>query len=162
MSSGTKFERLNLVLVAAADATNTIDASVASPCATNAMLGATSDPAINKIATSVRVVMSSYAKFEHPDHVTAADGIKMADTHGSAYDTTALSAIITPMPVLAHMIGGAINSAVVNLVRPSQHAAIDDPVTMLLMIGLSTAGLDTIIRIVDSAKKMAIGVIKVV
>ena len=46
------------------------------------------------------------------------------------------------------MIDKAINSAMVNLVRPSQHAATDDPVTMILLIGLSTAALATVIRIV--------------
>ena len=72
----------------------------------------------------------------------------MADTHGSVYDTTAFNAITASMPVLAQMIGGAINSAVVNLVRPSPHAAVDDPVTMLIIICLSTAALAAIIRIV--------------
>ena len=41
-----------------------------------------------------------------------------------------------------------INLTMVNLMRPSQHAATDDPVTMILLIGLSTAALAAVHRIV--------------
>ena len=72
----------------------------------------------------------------------------MPETHDSTHGTTVFGAIIKSMPILARMIGGAINSAVISVVKPSPHAAVDDPIAMLIMICLSTVALAAIIRIV--------------
>ena len=70
------------------------------PRATTATIGTFSDPATNNIATTLGIVTTSGAKIERLNHVAAADGITMADKHGSAYDITALSATISSAPSL--------------------------------------------------------------
>ena len=94
--------------------------------------------------------MDSGPKLERFGHVAATSGIKLAyaHEHGSTCVVSALSTTISAAPALARMIGSAVNSMMVNLVRPSQHTTTDDPITLLLLIGLSTAALGAIIHIV--------------
>ena len=76
------------------------------------------------VSTTLGVVMDSEPKFKRLDHVAATSGITLhcAHEHGSACITSALGTIILSAPDLARMIGSAINSMTVDLVRPSEKA----------------------------------------
>ena len=100
------------------------------------------------------------------DHVTATNGTTFdcAHEHGSVCsDATftngiistsasdrisALGTIIASVPDLASMIGCVFDSMAVTLVRTSPHPPSTDPVTLLLLIGVSAVALAAIIHII--------------
>ena len=102
--------------------------------------------------------MNFEPKLERLDHVAAPNGISFdcAHEHGSVCIISApasgyvsvLGTIIASVPDLARMMGRAINSVTVELVKPPPHPASSDPMTLLLLISFSTIALAAIIRII--------------
>ena len=137
MTSDEKHKRLDVT--SSDDFTSTIGDHIASAHAAASAIGTFSDPTVGNIVNSLGVVMNSGGKFKRLDHVAASSGITLINTHDSTCDISAINAVISSARVLASMIGKAITSAMVNLIRPSQHAATDDPVTMILLRTPSTA-----------------------